>query len=661
MLSDNTRFIIDYNYNDIDKKILKQKLQDVLHNTIKDLPFGNNISDEYKRALEITIYHIMYYNRDNKIATIPMATGGGKTTALINAVSYMVNDPILHEYAGTIILRLRQEDCDETTASINQKAGKEVAYSYHSGLGVNKRPKSQISKRKLSQYPVIVMCHEGFKELIKKDTYNKILNCTDAKVSEKYGNFNKWARRRLIIDEEISNVEIQTITLKTITLIENSIMNMGNRYLYKAFSNFIKQAKEVFIKPYEIKANFSKFINLEIKIPEKLDEYIYNETNRATQEAYLTLRNFLRHGGYIQYSKDINKKVITTYSYINLNSPPILYKVQLDATASINYLYDINKDFYIVQLPEFKTYSNTYIHVFDKITGSRSMLEQGFDNGLLDSCIKDIKDKAQPNDKILIILNNRQYIDKFKELFYDFKPYQGCKPQPTDNIKVEFTYYGAFAGKNEWSMYNKLFMIGIPIYSETTYPLLYHVNSGNKSLDNFDTTLVPMDGARRYLQEEFEKVRISIVARELIQGINRIRCRWFKEGDTPEAHIYIINKDKEVDKIIKQAMPKVKILYDWDLDYEHVYKEVEEKPLSKEQQLINTIMKIQDNLVYRQYLIAKGMLDKNKGIKKKDLRKLCEFKSRQTFSNIINSPIFAQFSKDRNIDISNSRSHYLKI
>ena len=35
-----------------------------------------------------------------------MITGGGKSTALINAVSFMVNDDLLHEFSGTIILKL---------------------------------------------------------------------------------------------------------------------------------------------------------------------------------------------------------------------------------------------------------------------------------------------------------------------------------------------------------------------------------------------------------------------------------------------------------------------------------------------------------------------------------------------------------------------------
>lgn len=646
---------MNYDFYGVDKRTLSNKLADVLENTINDLPFGENISDEYRCALTTTLYYIMYYNKENHIATIPMITGGGKSTSLVNAVSYMVNDEVLYEHSGTVILKLEQKDCDETVEQINKKVGREVAYAYHSGLGKNKRPKNQISKTKLKLYPILVMCHEGFKELMKNEKREMLLNWSDAQVDKKFSKFNNAERRRLIIDEEISNIEIKTITLKTITLIENEILNMGNEDLFNEFHDFIIKVKREFIKPYEIKRNSAEFIYIDVKIPSKLSEYIYKETNKATQEAYLALIDLIKHGGYIQYSDDINKKCITTYAHIDVNVP-IFYKVQLDATSKINNLYEINKDYKIVKIPEFKTYNNTYIHIYDKITGSRSTIEKGFSDGLLDICVKDIVSKTNEGDKILIILNNKKYVDIFKEKLLKFKLSHGCK---NINAEFDFTYYGAFTGKNNWSEYNKLFSIGIPIYSETTYPILYHVNSGLSNLLDLDTTLIPIKGARRYKQEEFEKVRVSLIAKELIQGINRIRCRWFKDGDTPEAHIYMINKDKEVDCLIKKSMPDVNLLYDWKLDYEHEYTD-NQNILTSEEVLIQEITKIQDNLVYMELLITKGLLT-DKGIKKSELRKLCNIKSRQTFSDILKTPLFIQFCKDRNIDISKPNSHYLKL
>ena len=52
-------------------------------------------------------------------------------------------------------------------------------------------------------------------------------------------------------------------------------------------------------------------------------------------------------------------------------------------------------------------------------------------------------------------------------------------------------------------------------------------------------------------------------------------------------------------------MPNVNILYDWELNYEHKYNN-KEKTLTKEEILINKIIEIQDNPIYRELMITKG-------------------------------------------------------
>lgn len=648
---------MEYNYNNIDKEILKNKSLDVLDLTIKDLPFGKTISVEYRLALAKVICYIMYYNKDNKIATLPMITGGGKSTALINAIAYMATDDILFPYCGTIILKLEQKDCDEDAKKINSKIGRKLAYAYHSGKGDGNKRKNRISQKELAKYPILVMCHEGFKDLLKDRKYTRMLSWTDAKIGKGKTEYNEYLRRRLIIDEEISNIKIQTIKIETINIIENAIWNMGNRRLHDEFQNFITKVKEEFIKPYDIKRNKSEFIYLDINIPEELDEYIYDYADKNVQEAYIALVNFIDNGGYIQYSDDISQKCITTYGYIEINNP-VFYTVQLDATAKTNYLYEINSDFEIIDLPDFKTYQNTYIHIFDKITGSRSKIQEGFDNGLLEECVKDIKSKASNGDKILIILNNKEYEDIVKDKF---------NKDDDDNerdYKIAFIHYGSLTGKNDWAEYNKLFSIGIPIYSETSYPLFYYLNSGEKDFNKYDTTMRPVSGARRYVEERFEKVRVSLIAKELIQGINRIRCRQYENGDTPEAHIYMINKDKGVDRLIEKAMPDVRMSYDWDLNYidKSNNKNQNKRSFTSEEILISVLKRIQDDIVYRQELVDIGILTNEKWIKKKALKKISGI-SDSSWNRAIKTPLFEQFCIDRNMDIKNIRSgkHSIKL
>ena len=637
-------------YNGLMRDLLDKKVSEVVELTINNLAFGNIISVEYKEALATVVNYIMFYKKEDKIATLPMITGGGKSTALKNAMAYMVNDDILFPYSGTIILMLQQEDCNDAVRDINIKAGKEVAYSYHSGKDENRNIRNRISKKKLEKYPILIMCHEGFKELMRDNNYDKILHWTDGKVDRKTSDYNKFLRRRLIIDEEISSIKIQNITPKTIEKVKNGVWNMGNKELFDKFGEFIKGIEEEFVKPYEIKRNSSKFIYVDIKVPEELDQYIYEYCDREVQECYISLLNFINHGGYVQYSDDVEKKSITTYGYIDINSP-LFHTVQLDATANINYLYKINNIFEIIEIPQFKTYKNTYIHIFDEITGSRSKIEDGFENGLLESCIKDIKDKSNENDKVLIILNKKELVEMFKEKYY--------QDDNTTKGTIDFVYYGSLTGKNHWRDYNKLFSIGIQILGETIYPIYYYLNSGEKDFNKYDTTMKPVKGARVYKEMEFERVRLSMIAKELIQGINRIRCRLYQNGDTPEAHIYLINKDKEIDRLIQLAMPGVNIAYDWDLDYTD--KNEENKRHEKyppEYIIIGIIKRIQEDEIFRQELIDTGKFT-SKGIKKQILRELCEIRTRDTFNKALKSPLFQEFSNDKQIDINTS--HYIKI
>ena len=67
-------FHMNFNYGDgkISKETLRQNLNNVLELTINDLPFGKTISKKYRDALTKVIYYIMYYNKEQKIATIPI-------------------------------------------------------------------------------------------------------------------------------------------------------------------------------------------------------------------------------------------------------------------------------------------------------------------------------------------------------------------------------------------------------------------------------------------------------------------------------------------------------------------------------------------------------------------------------------------------------------
>ena len=652
------------NYKNINSITSDDNLNTLTTKAIKQLEKfnSNTLSSEYKQAVKMLVFDILYYNRIDKILTVPLPTGSGKSTITELVLASMYLQPKLKEQCGTIILKLTIDDCNETAERINQYVGKDIAYAYHSGEYNNK--KSQfINADDLMLYPILVLTHEGFK----KYTQN-ILSISNPKQEEKFTlwtnkkvnkimiNFNAFNRSRLIIDEEISNIEPVNITMDKINKLENIILNMGSNKLFDEFNNFIINIKKQFIKSYSEKANKLHFVYFNnIEVPDGLDEAIFDTKNVEIKDNYLALLNLIYHGGYVKYADKVEDKTITTYKYVDIFNP-FFHKIQLDATANVNILYKNNENYYIQDIPKFKTYKNAYLHIYNKITGSRTSLVENSEKGLLNAFIKDIDNKVDEDKRALVIFNDEKLEKPFTDIVNSIELIN----------RIDITHYGRVTGTNKWQNYDFVFVIGINIFSDPTYPIFYYCNNKNDIFGSDDVTMIPKKGSRVYVEKKFEKVRTSMVASKLIQALNRIKIRKYINGDVPETHMYVINSDSEVDKIVAEAMPGINILYDWDLDYEPERKNKKiNKVESNTQKIINCIKYIIDNENHPENMklveFRENGLLTDKGINKKALREYLGFKNRSIFNRAINNPMFKQFCIDYHIDISNAKLRYIRI
>lgn len=642
-----------------DLELKQNYLNDATNMTVNTLrSYGNTIKDnsEYYNGLMQLMNYIMFYTNKEKIAVINFPTGCGKSTAMNNGVSYLLRKDELFSCAGTIILKLTQEDCNETMNEINRITNSKLAYAYHCEYDTeNERRRNNISIDELRKYPVVILTHNGFLRLIEKDEINKLYEWTDMKVDGKQGKFNTYYRNRLIIDEAINNVQFMTITMKTINTLENGIMNLGNEDIYNLFDRFIMKIKREFLKPYDLKKNKVFFCTFEnIEIPEGLDEAVYEIKDKQAKESYLAIRTMLTNGGYISYSDKIEYKSITTYKYINIDLP-YFHKLILDATSNINYLYQINPKLTVINLPQIKSYNNVHLNIFNGLTGSAYSIKEGFQDGLLEVIVEDIKSKIADDDKILIVVNN---IDRENELIQSFGAYEKMN-------QISITHFGLTIGSNKWSKFTKIFILGIQLMPEAIYPLMYFTNSldeENFTKDNFnslDTTTMPVKGNKRYKQQEFEKVKCSVLSSLIVQTLNRIHCRAYVNGESPETYAYFINRDKEVNNLIAKAMPGIKISYDWNLQYESKSKgKIIENKKELDEILIDFFEKIRLSQNYRNELTKSKVLT-DKGLNKSKIKELLELKP-TSFKKYMRTPLMLQYIKDKNLDvISNNR--YIKI
>ena len=175
-----------------------------------------------------------------------------------------------------------------------------------------------------------------------------------------------------------------------------------------------------------------------------------------------------------------------------------------------------------------------------------------------------------------------------------------------------------------------------------------------------DTTLIPKKGARRFIEEEFENIRVSQTASVVTQAINRISCRQYIKGDTPLTYIFLINKDREIDNLISISMPGVNISYDWELDFEDRRGNIKTRKITPEEKLIHVMQRIIEDEEYRNELIEKKMYSVDKGIKKSKLRELADMGNRVAYNDAMKKPLMEQFIKDYNLTI-NSTDKYIKL
>jgi len=642
----------------LEKMDLETKKNHVIESvdlTIKELANYNVIipyDGEYYKGLKQLLYYIMFYPIRDKKAIVNFPTGCGKSTAMNNGISYMLKNKLLQPYAGTIILKLTIEDCEETVNIINKKVGIDLAYAYHSGMDKeNNRRKNSITNDELKEYPIIVLTHTGYLKLIDRDDVQKLCEWSDKRINTRIGKYNTYYRERLIVDEAINNVQFMTVNMNTINAMENAIMNMGNEDIYDKFNGFVTKIKKEFLRSYDIKKNSVFFCTFEnVEIPEGLDELFFTCKDRFAKESYMAIRTMLATGGYVNISEDIKYKSIITYKYIDMNNP-YFYKITLDATSGINYLYEIDDKSEVRELPQIKSYKNMHLNIFNGVTGSSASMKKGLEDGLLDAIIEDIKSKIIGDEKVLIVTNSEERDKIINDALKDYDKLE----------QIDITHYGRTVGSNKWSKFDKIFILGIQLLPDAIYPLMYFTSSVNEEelsaekFNSLDTTLVPVKGNRKYKQEEFEKVKVSVISSLIVQTLNRVKSRGYIDGGCPETYAYLINRDKEIDYLIEKAMPDIQITYNWGIEYKSkkTGKQVENKKDVVEI-LIEFYEKVRLDEDYRDEMISKDIL-LDKGLSKAKVKELLDIKT-NTFNISMSKPLMLQYVKDKNIDlISNNR------
>ena len=504
-----------------------------------------NISKNYIQAIDITsdvIINPQKYTRNNKVAVIPLETGCGKSSITNISLAWLVTNNF--PMSGTIVLKERISDCEDTVKQINQLSGAEVATPYHSRLFIKSgkySPKYEaVYKRGLINYPILVMTHQGF--VRQHQNISDYLQWTTDKDAYDISSASEIHNRtRLIVDEHPTMLNLTQITNDSLCHIESFVQSTSNHELFSPIFEICAYIRgKCFVKPADL--NNQYWTKCDAKITDRLDKYFYSRgTTDETLKIYTALKVFCINGGFVSYSDDSKFLNITVGKYIDIFDKSF-NSIILDGTAKISSLYK-NKKFKLIELPSIKKYSNTTINICKQLNGSNYEIKNNIE--IIDATLEYIKTHKPPNEDGLIIT-----LKAFEEDFIQI----GLPP------RTEIDHFGNITGTNKYMKYKYLYIVGVPYLPDNTYKIAYHTYTEDFDMNKEQRSVV-INGSRKLKDQDYREMSSSMIAAELIQAINRVRCRIWENGDTPETYIFMLSKDSGVIDLIQKCMEGIKIAY----------------------------------------------------------------------------------------------------
>lgn len=170
-------------------------------------------------------------------------------------------------------------------------------------------------------------------------------------------------------------------------------------------------------------------------------------------------------------------------------------------------------------------------------------------------------DNTEKGDKVLLI--GRKTVDKKETVDHLSKLIS-----LTDRI-VEFVNFDAMRGKNDWSDYNKCFIIHIPNlpFHNYVYQYLYYTKS---ELVQEDLRLQKIDTNFGFSNNDIiENLRLTDVVSSIYQGLKRVNRSY---GENNKCELYVVtNNDRIQELVVKQfkglkSVNRVKI---FDREYDN--------------------------------------------------------------------------------------------
>lgn len=510
------------------------------------------------------------------ILTLP--TGTGKTQGVINYCALLSKSENL---VGVLIITKFTDEIERIAKEINALVGQPVAFTDHT----KKKENERLSGEEIDEAPILIISHAAYQRALKE-------SLEDKNSPEKWEGFTTWKngqRRLVIIDECLDVVEPVEITLDTLRMIRGWVPYLWEgtdivKPLDKLIEHFIEwgnqhqqeYASERISSDYwgSIDKSYIAILGTELrKLP--LAKMITGRKDKGAMflrctEIFSDIMYLLYHHSVLQ-KKDGIVRLRSAYVGLPLH---INNAVVLDATAGLNKIYNMAGVLpYFRDIPkDVRSYKNVSLHLHYGAKNSKYALteieSETNEKALLDP-IKSLHPVIKKSEKVLVV--TFKGLAKKLSALMKMEGYKKCL----------VTYWGNLNGKNNWQEYETIILYGLPRLDTVTVENVelafdsWHMETQNKfswpdALINPDRELIEVSSGQfiyddtdsqsmeNYLEEgEYQK---GFTASEVIQAINRIRCRKpiDGKGNCAPCKVYLLLKKGESDPLEKAVLDAIR-------------------------------------------------------------------------------------------------------
>jgi hypothetical protein len=468
------------------------------------------------------------YTGQDRILAFPIEAAVGKTTTMIDALLELYD--LKPDIKSLVVTKLIKEATD-----LQKALGKKVAVAVYSNM------KNRPSDGEILNKNVVIITHKKYKDMC----------MTDGRSMTNEIKLYTTGRTNLIIDEEIQVFETHDVSLSDYQQLARCFAKMGNDMfrifntlfhpIWDELKNSSKPMRVMQLAPLDIRGRIElSTLVSELKKVASTEQY-YREYKKTMNKLVRIIggKFSVICNGHIYCSRD-------TLKYLLLKN-----NILLDASASLNSVYDISPKISVIDMKRTENHSKWTMFFINANTSTTSKLKLGrfFYNDVAETIVKACSksdnilivgsaDDVGGNEKIGIL---DAFIDKLKSCVHS----------------VDMINFEAMRGKNKWSDFNKCFVIHTFTRPPYYYPLLlkywvpsYPLTDDDLSMGNYAKRNRHF-GFKLPLLDELRESDIYSSAYQAVKRINR--------DNTMKAEIYVICDRTKIKSIIRKNLKNIKI------------------------------------------------------------------------------------------------------